>query len=139
MSANPYAVRQAVYAALASGTALAAQVGTRIYHGTAPASASYPFVTFAQQGDAPQLLTHGNAEAWVDYPWLVRAIGETAKAAEDAYHAAHAVLGTAALSASGVTVIACTRSSVVAFPETEPSDGTVLHHVGGVYHVLARE
>lgn len=140
MSPSPYAVRAAVYAALSAGTALAAEVGTRVYHHLAPGTAAYPFVTFDQFGDAPDSLALGDGDGFVVVPYLVKATATTRAAAEDAYHAAHAaMLDDAELAATGVRVIGAPRIRVVAYPETEPSDGTVLHHVGGVYHVHAQE
>lgn len=140
MSASTYAVRAGVFAALTAGTALAALVGTRIFHDLAPGSAAYPFVAFAMQGSAEEQRTLGGGEAWVDYPWQVKAIAETRDAAEAAYDAAHVAMSAAgAVSATGLVVVATTRSVVFTMTETEPSDGTVLHHVGGVYHVMARE
>lgn len=137
---SPYAVRAAVYAALSSGTALAAVVGTRVYHHLAPGTAAEPFITFAQHGDAPDALTLGNGEAFTVYPYLVKATATNRADAEDAYHAAHAAMrDEAELVAAGVRIIGAPRIRVVDLPETEPSDGTVMHHVGGVYHVHAQE
>lgn len=140
MSASTYAVRAGVYAALAAGAALAGRVGTRIYHDLAPRDAAYPFVTFAQHGDALPRDTLANGEAWVDYPWQVKAIATTRDAAELAYDAAHVAMNTAgAVAASGLVVVGVQRTSVFTVTETEPSAGVVLHHVGGVYRILARE
>lgn len=140
MSANPYAVRSAVYACLSAGTALAAEVDARIYHHLAPGTAAYPFVTFDEQGDAADMLALGGAEGYVVHPYIVKAVAPARRDAEDAYHAAHqAMRDEAELAATGVRVIGAPRIRIVTYPETVPSDGTVLHHVGGIYHVHAQE
>lgn len=140
MSTTPFAIRQAVYSALTGGTALSSLVGSRVYHRVAPDAAAYPLVVFNLQGDAVEQLALGGADAYLDAPYLVRAIADTQAGAEAAYAAAHDAMTTpGAVAAAGVTVIATTRTSVVDYQEGVPSDGAVIHHVGGVYRVLARE
>ena len=132
-------VRAALFAALDASSPLAALVADRVYHRLAPDAAALPLVSFNLQGIAPEERTYSHA-AYVEAPWLVKAIAESRSSAEAVYAAAHAALDTSgAVAASGVRILDCTRLYLVDYQETEPSDGTVLHHVGGVYRVTASE
>ena len=136
------AVRRAVYGKLAGDTTLNNLLGTpatgyskSIYHNTAPAGASFPYVLFNKQSGVPtEAFT--DPSAYETDVWLVKAVDRNTSAdtAEAAAARVQALLNDASLSISGSTLMYLRRQSDVEFEEE--AQGVRYQHVGSLYRLL---
>lgn len=139
MSTN---VRRGVYGKLAGDTTLNALLGApasgyskAIYHNTAPAGASFPYVLFNKQSGVPtEAMT--DPSAYETDVWLVKAVDKSTSAdpAEAAAERVKTLLNDASLSISGASLLYLRRQSDVEYEEV--TDGVRYQHVGSLYRLI---
>lgn len=130
-------LRSALHAKLSGYAPLTALVGTRIYHQSAPQSATYPLVVFHRQsGRAHQFF--GGDPVQNDL-WTVKAIdgpsgSKTSGSAATTEPIADAIddcLDGASITAS----LSILRESDVDYAEVD--DGSIYRHLGAMYRIFA--
>ena len=128
------AVRFGIAAALEASAALAALVGTRIYHAPGPEGATLPYVTFAQQPGGGVTRTLGGGLAAIRTTmWLVKGVAADKLASEEIDEAAFAALDNAALVVTPYRLLVCELRTPLAYSERE--GGQIVHHSGGIYEI----
>jgi Protein of unknown function (DUF3168) len=139
---NPNATRRAIYGKMAGDTTLnnllatpASGFSKAIYHQTAPAGATHPFVIFSKQSGVPTyaLVTTPAFETDV---WMVKAVDKDTSAtdAEAISTRLNALLTDGVLSISGATQLYLRRQSDIDYEEDD--DGVTFRHVGSLYRLL---
>jgi hypothetical protein len=136
------AIRRALYGKLAGDTTLNNMLGApatsyskAIYHGQAPAGASFPLVIFDKSSGMPEE-AFGDPSALEHDVWTVKVIDHntTADSAEAAAERIKAILNDAALSISGSDLLYIRRQSDVDYPEVV--NGEFYRHVGSLYRIV---
>jgi hypothetical protein len=134
---------QWIFQTLKNDTTLANLVGgtasPRIYADIAPADAAAPYIVFQNQS-AVDSQGIGAIRIMVDALYVVRGIAPTdtfggalAQIADRVDTLLHDVAGTA----GGGNIVASVREAP--FRLTEPRDGKVWRHLGGIYRIYAQE
>lgn len=135
-------VRRALYGKLAGDSTLNGLLGAAasgytksIYHGVAPAEASYPIVVLQQVSARPTYALVKTPAFETDL-WLVKAVDDepTADTAESIAARLITLLNDGVLSISGATQLYLRRESDVAFEED--MSGRKYHHAGALYRLL---
>jgi hypothetical protein len=136
------AIRRALYGKMAGDTTLNNLLGTpapgygkNIYHKSAPAGATFPYVVFEKQSGVPtEAFTRPSA--FETDIWMIKAVdrSSTADPAEAIADRLKALLNDSTLSISGGTLMYLRRQSDVEYPETV--DGMQYAHVGALYRLI---
>lgn len=134
---NP--IRQALYERLVADAVLTSMLSssTAVYHGTAPQTAAFPFVTFQRPSGLPVWQFQG-AHHQNDL-WIVKGVsrGSSATLAEDIDKRIDVVLTDAPLVIAGGVLLGIWRElDVPAYPETE--SGEQYWHAGAQYRLVSQ-
>lgn len=130
------AVRQGLYQKL-NVSAVTTQLGSgsaSLFHGEAPADATYPLIIFYKQSGTPRLALGG--QAFKSALWLVKAIdrsGSSSKA-EDIDKAVNDALDFKVLSVTGARNLFLARESDVDYSEID--EGQQYRHHGALYRAI---
>lgn len=131
------AIRRALYAKLTGDATLAALIGTRVYDGIAPQSATYPLVVLQHQAGVDAYTFAGRA--FEDHVWLVRAVDKAGSAdtADDIAARIDDVLTDGALAITGRRQLYLKRETTVRYPEV---DGDITYrHSGATFRLVSEE
>lgn len=111
---------------LAAGTA-------GIYDAPAPESATDPYIVYQKITDTTAYTMGGRA--WDDQVFLVKGVtrGASKRAGGSISERIDALLGDAALTITGGTVLQCRRVTGVEYPEADRGD--TYHHIGAQYRI----
>ena len=131
------AIRKALYEKLTGTSAISAKLATptSVFHGEAPADASYPFVIINKQSNR-RTRAFGKVTAFEGEVWMVKAVdrNSTSNRAESISEAVQAALINGTLTVTGVTVEDIYPTGDVDDLETE-GDQTYRHH-GTLYRIV---
>lgn len=118
-------LRTAIADLLTGDSGVAALVGTRVYHQTAPQDATYPLIVFFKQSGTPSHQFSGAVENEI---WTVKAVDPKSSTAEDIADAVDTAM-------AGLEALSVLRIGDVSYGE--PSEGKTYRHLGGMYRIYA--
>lgn len=140
MPVETLGIDQWIWETLSNDTALAAIVGARVYSDVAPATATFPFVTFSEQSSTDVRTASGQNRIMIDSLYVIRGIVtdtsfnvQSQAIAERIDALFHASQGG---NANGTVVFTSHREQ--SFRLAEQQAGKSFRHLGGIYRVYAQ-
>lgn len=129
--------RAFIYLTLTGDATLAALIGTRCYHGVAPAGAAFPYVVFQMLSGGNDLLVLGGARVWADPLYLIKAVtkGSSTGPIEPIADRIDALLHAKSGTVTNGVIWVCVRERPHEQPEL--TDGVLFQNLGGEYRVKA--
>lgn len=126
----------AIYGALTAGTALMSYA-TGIYRGTAPGTATFPYVQFMENTGGDQYALSGRVARSLNY--TIKAIddGLSASNAGTIFNEIDLLLNGATLTSGNWQTIYLRRTNSIEYEERDQDK--IYQHVGGIYEITVRQ
>lgn len=130
-------VRAFIYLTLTGDTALAALIGTRCYHGVAPAGVADPYVVFQMLSGGNDLMVVGAIRIWANPLYLIKAVrkGSSTGPLEPIADRIDALLHAKSGTVTNGVIWSVARERPHELPEL--TDGVQYSNLGGEYRFLA--
>lgn len=132
-------IRSWLYQTITGDTTLAGLIGTRFYHGVAPAGTQYPFVVAQMLSGGNDLLGVGGIRIWAAPLFIIKAVckGSSTGPVEPVANRIDAVLHAASGTVTNGVIWECVRERPFDLPTLE--DGVNYQQLGGEYRVRASQ
>lgn len=132
-------IRAWIYLTITGDPALAGLIGTKCYHGVAPAGTAFPYVVFQMLSPGNDLIALGAARIWANPLYLIKAVtkGSSTGPIEPIDNRIDALLHAKSGTVTNGVIWECVRERPHEQPEL--TDGVMYMNLGGEYRIKASQ